>query len=277
MNWLHSVLLGLISGLCELMPMSASAHRGLLRQLLDLPAEEPLFTLLCRFGVLIVLLSSGILELRKLRRTARLLRMSPRRRTGHPSLNEKGTLKLFRMAAFPALIGGMLSTRLAGIADRLWLVPVPLVLGGLMLWLPTHMRSANKDGRHLSGAEGLLMGLGALAAAVPGISVVGAVFSIASMRGAQRRYALRFSMILAAAGLAGSAAMDLLALVGAGFSFGTAQLLSAGLGGAAAALGAYAAVQGMRVLIRPGAGRVFGFCYYNWGQALLCLLLFLVV
>lgn len=277
MNWLHSVLLGFVSGLCELMPLSASANRGLLRQLLDLPAEAPLYTLLCRCAVLLVLLSTGILELRRLRRTARLMRMPPRRRTGHPSLNEKGTLKLLRTAAVPALIGGMLSTRLTFVADRFWLVPVPLVLAGLLLWLPTHMRSANKDGRHLSGAEGLLMGLGALAAAVPGISAVGAVFAIASMLGAQRRYALRFSMLMAAAGLAGAAAMDLLAVIGSGFSFDAAMLLNAGSGAAAAAAGAYIAVQALRTLVRPGAAGIFGFCYFNWGQALLCLLLFLTV
>lgn len=277
MNWLHSVLLGFVSGLCELMPVSASANRGLLRQLLDLPAEEPLFTLLCRCAVLVVLLSTGILELRRLRRTARLLRMPPRRRTGHPSLNESGTLRLLRMAFLPALVGGMLSTQLAEVADRLWLVPVPLVLGGLLLWLPTHMRSANKDARHLSDAEGLLMGLGALAAAVPGIGAVGAVFALASMRGTQRRYALRFSMLLAAIGLTGAMAMDLLAMIGSGFSFDTAGLLSAGLGAAAAGLGAYLAVQALRALIRPGAAGLFGFFYYNWGQALLCLILFLMV
>lgn len=277
MNWLHSVLLGFVSGICGLLPLSAQANRGLLRQILGVPSEGPLFMMLCRAAVLCVLLASGLLEASRLRRTARIQRMPVRRRTGHPSLNESGTLRLLRIAIPLALVGGMLSTRLESVADRLWLVAIPLVLGGFLLWLPTHMHSANKDGRHLSGLDGMLMGLGALASAVPGISPVGTVFAIASMRGAHRRYALRMSSILLAAGLAGGMGMDLLKLVSSGFSFSASQLLAAGLGAAAAALGAYLAVQALRSLIRTGASGLFGFCYYNWGQALLILLLFLMV
>lgn len=277
MNWLHSLLLGFVSGLCELMPLSSQAGRGLLRQIMGMPNEGELFSVLCRGAVLIVLLGSGLLELRRLRRTAKLQRMTYRRRTGQPSLNESGTLRLLRVAMPLALIGGMLSVRLTQVADRLWLVTVPLVLGGLLLWLPTHMHRANKDGRHLTGLDAMLMGLGALAAAVPGISALGAVFSIGTMRGAHQRYALRFSCFLLAGSLLGAMAADLLMLVSSGFSFTAAELLSAGLGAGSAALGAYLAVLMLRSLTRPGAAGLFGFCYYNWGQALLSLVLFLMV
>ena len=47
--------------------------------------------------------------------------------------------------------------------------------------------------------------------------------------------------------------------------------------GAAAAAGAWLAMQAVRGLTRPGAAGLFGFCYYNWGQALLSMILFLVV
>lgn len=277
MNWLHSVLLGLISGLCELLPLSAQANRGLLRQILGLPPEDSLCLLLCRGAVLAVLLSSGLLELRRLQRTARILRTPYRRRTGHPSLNESGTLRLLRPALPLALIGGMLSVQLSDVADRLWLVSVPLMLGGLLLWLPTHMQSANKDGRHLTGLDAALMGLGALAAAVPGISPLGTVFVIGTMRGTHRRYALRFASLLLAAYLAGGMIMDLLHLVSAGFSFRVDELVGAGLGAAAAALGARLSARFLRSLARSDADRLYGFCYYNWGQALLSLVLFLLV
>ena len=277
MNWLHSAVQGFVNGVCQMIPVSAEANLGLLRQLMGAAPEGRLFDLLCRVAVLIVLLTSGCLELHRLRRTARILRMPARRRTGHPSLNESGTLRLLRMAAPLALIGGMLSTTLADSAEKLWLVSTPLVLGGVLLWLPTHMRSANKDGRHLTGLDGILMGLGALCAAVPGISAVGAVFAIASMRGTQRRYALRLTWMLLTVRLLGAMGMDLLAIIAAGFSFGTAELLGAVLGGAAAAAGAWLAIQAVRGLTRPGAAGLFGFCYYNWGQALLSMILFLVV
>ena len=277
MNWLHSVLLGFFGGLCQMLPMSDGAARGLLRQILGASSEGPLFMLLYRAAILTVLLSSGFLELHKLRRTARILRMPYRRRTGNPSLNESGTLRLLRLPVVLALVGGVLSVRLDGVADRLWLVSIPLILGGFLLWLPTHMPGANKDGRHLTGLDGMLMGLGAMAAAVPGISPMGSVFAIASLLGAHRSYALRIGSILLASRLAGSMFMDVLSLGFSGFTMNAQQLISAGLGAAAAAAGTYFAVQALRYLTRSGPGALFGFCYYNWGQALLSLLLFLTI
>lgn len=277
MNWLQSVMMGFTSGLCEPMPLSAEAHRGLLRHFFDLESEGALFLLLCHIAVLTVVLWAGKLELRRLRRTAKLLRTPARRRTGHPNLNSAGTLRLLRPAALLAVIGRLLAVHLGFVADRLYLLPFPLLLSGLLLWLPTQLRTANKDGRHLTAADGALMGLGALASAVPGISLVGATVSIGSIRGAQRQYAVRFAWLLLVVSLMTAIVMDLLAVAGTGFRFGLTELLSAGIGAVSAAAGAYLSIHAVRALARPAADGFGGFCYYNWGQALLCLALFLLV
>lgn len=277
MNWLQSVMMGFVSGLSEPMPVSAEAHRSLLRHFFDLAALEPLFLLACHGAVLIVMLSAGRLELRRLWRTVRILRTPQRRRTGHPSLNQAGTLRLLRSAALLAVIGRLLSYRLQSAADRLWLLAVPLFFSGVLLWLPTHIRTANKDGRHLRAADGLLLGLAALAAAIPGISLVGAVLAMASIRGTQRQYAVRFAWLLLTLDLAAAVVMDLLLVIRSGVSFAVPALLQAGLGGAAAALGSWLAIHIVRSRTRPGAGGITGFCFYNWGMALLCLVLFLLV
>lgn len=277
MNWLHSVMMGLVSGLCEPMPVSAEAHRSLLGHFFGRTALEPLLLLACHAAVLIVVLSAGHLELRRLWRTVRILRTPQRRRTGHPSLNQAGTLRLLRSAALLVIIGRLLSYRLQSLAGRLWLLAIPLIFSGLILWLPTHIRTANKDGRHLTDVDGLLMGLAALTAAVPGISLVGAVLSVASIRGTQRQYAVRFAWMLLSLSLMTAVVMDLLMVIRSDPSFSLTQFLSAGLGGAAAGLGSWLAIHVIRSRIRPGANGITGFCFYNWGMALLCLALFLLV
>lgn len=277
MNWLRSVMMGFVSGLCEPMPISAEAHRSLLGHFFGLSDLDPLFLLACHTAALIVVLSIGRLELHRLWRTARLLRTPQRRRTGHPSLNQAGTLRLLRSAAVLTIIGRLLSFRLRAVADRLWLLALPLVFCGLLLWLPTHIRTANKDGRHLSAVDGLLMGLATLAAAVPGISLVAAVLSVASIRGAQRQYAVRFAWMLLSLSLLTAAVMDLMMVLRGGLTFDLPRLLGAGLGGAAAGLGSWLAIHAIRARTRAGAGGINGFCFYNWGMALLCLMLFLLV
>lgn len=277
MNWVQSVMLGLAGGFCELLPMSAEAHRGLLRHMMGVESEGTLFHLFCRVAILTVLLWAGRLEVRRLHRTAKLLRMPVRRRTGHPELNSAGTLRMLRGAAVLAVLGRVLSPRFAFLAQRIWMPVVPLLLCGLILWLPSHFRSANKDGRHLTAADGLLMGLGFLLGTVPGLSPVGIAIAFASIRGASRSYSLRFAWLLTAVSLATGIVMDVLMLAMDGIVFDPVQLLCAGMGGASAAAGAYLAIHFARSRIRSGAAGLGNFCYYNWGQALLCSALFLLV
>lgn len=277
MNWIQSIMMGLISGLSEPMPMSAEAHRGLLSRMMGIGTVPPLFLLACHLAVLIVMLTWGGLDIRRLRKTAKLLKTPARRRPAHPDLNDAGTLRLLRTAVILALAGRLLSYYLADAAYRLWLMAVPLTISGLVIWAPTQMRTANKDGRHLSALDGTLMGLGALLAAVPGFSLVGGVTSIGSMMGVQRRYAVRFAWLLLCVNLAAAVVMDGLAVVSGGLSFELQELLSAGLGAVFAGLGARGGIQLIRSRIRSNVGDLTGFCYYNWGLALLCMALFLLV
>lgn len=277
MNWIQSALMGFVSGLSEPMPLSAEAHRGLLSSLLGTEAVSPLFLFCSHLAVLIVMLVWGKLDIKRLRRTFKLLRTPARRRTGHPDLNSAGTLRLLRTAAVLAVAGRLLSYYMAGSVYRLWILAIPLTISGFVIWAPTQMRTANKDARHLTALEGTFIGLGALAAALPGFSLVGGVTAMGSMFGTQRRYAVRFAWLLLCINLATAVVMDALALAGSGFSFALSELLSAGLGAAFAAAGARLGIYLINSRIRSNAGDLTGFCYYNWGQALLCLALFLLV
>ncbi len=276
-NWLQSAVMGLALGLSELLPLSSDAARGLMRQFFGGGSEGLLYAFLSHAAVLAVVLAMGDLELGRLRRTYKLLKTPPKRRTGHPDLNSAGTLKLLRTAGLLAILGRVISDRFAPGTDRLYMLAAMLVLTGLMLWLPSHFRTANKDGRHLTPADGIIIGLGAFAAAVPGISLVAVCASLAILRGADLRYALRFSWLLLCLELAAAIVINLVKLAVTGFGFGLSMVLSAVIGAACAALGAYLAVQLTRSLIRRGGVGISGFCYINWGTALLCLLLFLLV
>ena len=277
MNWIQSALMGFVSGLSEPMPLSAEAHRGLMSTLLDTGTVPPLFLFSCHLAVLIVMLIWGKLDIQRLRKTIKLLRTPARRRTGHPDLNSAGTLRLLRTGAILAVAGRLLSYYMSGWTYRLWILALPLALSGFVIFAPTQMRTANKDGRHLTALDGTFISLGALVAALPGFSLVGGVTAMASMFGTHRRYAVRFAWILLCINLATAVVMDALTLAGSGFSFGLSELLSAGLGAIFAAVGARIGIQLISSRIRSQAGDLTGFCYYNWGQALLCLALFLLV
>lgn len=277
MTWIQSAMMGFISGLCELLPLSAEAHRGLLRSFFGIESEGTLFLLLSHIAVLAVVLMCGKTELGRLRRANKMLRTAPRRREHQPDLNSVNTIKLLRTAGLMAVIGRMLSVHLSFMADKLYLLTVPLILTGLALWVPTQLPSANKDGRHMVPLDGTLMGLGALLSAVPGISLVGCAASAGMARGADRRYAVRFAWLLLIISLICAVGIDLLAVIGGGLELELMPVLNAALGAAASAAGAYLGIRLMFRLLRASGSGISGFCYYNWGQALLCFILFLFV
>lgn len=276
-SWLQSAILGFVSGLSEPLPLSAEAHRAVLARFFGLNGISPVLLLICHLASLIVVLLLGRLELNRLRRTRRLLKTPPRRRKANPELNSAGTLKLLRTALPIALVGRLLGVYLTVIGEKLYLLTLTLILSGLILHIPTHMRTANKDGRHLQKADGALMGLGLGLSAIPGVSGVGAAVSLGLIRGTDRRYAVRFAWLLLCAGLCASVGIDVLSIIGAGVKFDLSVILSAIICGITAALGTGLAVELMFALIRRGGAGISGFSYYNWGLALLCMALFLLI
>lgn len=274
-NWIQSAVMGFVCGFCEPMPLSADAHRGLLRNLFGISCDGPLFLLLSHAAVLVVVLMAGGLDLKRLRRAFRLSRTPARRRSAEPDLLSLNTLKFLRGAALFVVVARMLAVRLESIADRLYLLPVFLTAGGLLQWLPALTRSGNKDARNMDKNDGMLMGAAAALSAVPGISLVGACASVGAMRGVSRRYAVRFAWIMLVISLCTGIALDALTLIGAGFEFEMMELLCAAVGAVCAAAGAYLAIRLMQALVRSAG--ISGFSYYHWGLALLCLVLFLIV
>lgn len=271
----QSLMMGLFSGLTEPMPLSAEAHRGLLRYMFGAESVSPLLTLLCHVAVLAVLMAGAPLELSRLHRARKQLRLPPRRRTHQPELLSANTLKLLGTAAPIAAIGTLLGTYLDHWADRMVLLAAVLAFGGLLLGLPGHFRTANKDARHLERTDGVILGLAAALGAVPGLSPVGLCMAAASIREVDRRYALRFSWLLLVFRLAVLIAYDALRLISAGLDLGWMELLHCIAGAAAAAVGAWMAVRMMQSFVRTRSVTLFS-CY-SWGMAALCLILYLAV
>ena len=276
-SWLQSTMLGFVSGLSEPLPVSAEAHRTVLARFFGTGEFSPLMLFVCHLASLAVVLLMGRLELKRLRRTARLLKTPARRRTVQPELNSTGTLKLLRTALPIAVVGRLLGFYLDDIGQKLYLLTLTLILSGIILHIPTHMRTANKDGRHLGKIDAIVMGLGYSLCAIPGVSGVGACVSAGLMQGADRRYAVRFAWILLCAGLCVSLGIDVLGVMGSALKLDLSLILSLLAAGISAAVGSALAVRLMFALIHRSGVGISGFSYYNWGLALLCMALFLLV
>jgi undecaprenyl pyrophosphate phosphatase UppP len=182
---------------------------------------------------------------------------------------------LLKTMLFPAILGLYLRRYTGALSSNLMLIALFLFLNGVILYLPQFFPTSNRDSRTLSRVEGLLMGLGGTAAAVPGISAVGTATSIASVCGVDRTYGLNLALMMNMIISAGLAFYDILALVSNGIGSLSFMILLQYVATAAAAFaGAMAGIKLMRHLAAGQGFSVFG--VYCWGLALFTFILNLI-
>lgn len=275
MNLFQNLIMGFISGFSELLPISAEAHRSLLRLFFDVESEGALFLLLVHTACLIALILQCRNTIFKIRHTRHLEKIPARRRRTQPDTQSLYTVRLLRSATVVMVALKLLTPMLSFIQNRINFLAIALVCNGIFLILPALCRSGNKDSRNMPRVDGLLMGLGAGLSAIPGISAVGAAASFGIARGVDRRYAFEFTKLIMIRVLVMDIAFDLLQMLSGGVAFSGSLLLFAILAGLLAAAGVVLALKLMKFLI-DNTG-LTGFAYYNWGLALFSFILFLTV
>lgn len=264
MKLLECFFYGLISGLTEIVPVSAVAHRVLLGRLMGIDEAPAAACFLLRLVVMIMLLFCCRHEL------AQVMAVSRRGR----QLRRSADFLLLRTAAVPLLLGFFLLPRVSGIAGNLPLLSLMLLVNGLILYIPGRMLQGNKRARAMSPWDGMLMGVLGIAGVVPGISRVGTLTSVAIGRGADKQQALKWALLLSIPALAVLMVMDLVSLFGGapGAAFGFVGTLLAAMGAAA---GSFAGIRLLRYLaVKTGFS---GLAFYSWGAALFSFVMYLTV
>ncbi len=276
LNMMQSILMGALSGFAEMLPISAEAHRTLMRCFFGVETEDAAFRLLVHMGSLVGLALRYSREIRDLRNANRLMKTPPRRRRHPVNPADGNTVKLLRSALWVMAGCRIFTLALAFLGKGLNYLVFGLTINGLLLMIPALVRSGNMTSRNMPRMLGLLMGLGGGLGTVPGISPVTGAMSLGQWQGVDRNYALKFAHLLLIPGLAIAMVFDVLDLIlGGAAAFSGMGLFNCLLGGIAAGISAY---WGVFASTRMAQSVGFtGFSYYSWGIALLGFVLFLMI
>ncbi len=274
MSWLATILYGLIAGLTEILPVSSSAHRILFLNLYGESTEPALLRLLIHLGILAGLYYSCHSHITRMSRAVRLAKIPKRRRKRPLDTRSLTDLSILRIMLLPILLGFLFYNRLLGLSDKLSYVAGFLFLNSLILYLPRYLPSGNKDSQNLNGGEGFLMGLGGVLSMLPGVSCVGAVSSIGTVRGVEKNYVLDLALLIDIPLTLGLVVFDLIALAAQGLSgLSFLTVLSYILSAGAAFGGIYLGIRLLRALLKNRSLDIF--FYYSLGAALFIFILFL--
>jgi len=220
MDWFQVVVLALIQGLTEFLPVSSSAHLILPSQLLGWPDQGLAFDV----GVHLGTLTAVVIYFRDdLLRLAEAFFGSFK----NGASSDSRLVWYLALATVPALIFGLLVNDLIDQYGRSMLViaATTLIFGGL-LWHADRSRTERIKLEQIGFKQALIIGLAQAVAIIPGTSRSGITISAALMLGFDRQSAARFSflmsipIILAAGGYKGLELVNSTALVAWDMVFG---------------------------------------------------------
>lgn len=276
LNWLQSILFGLVSGAADIIPVSGQAHRLLLLKFFGVNQMPNLLALVLHLSVAAALYLSSQGQFVRMNRARALARIPKKKRKRPLDTRSMMDWSLIKTMLVPTVIGLLLNSRVRGWSVNMFLIAGMLFLNGLILYIPQFLPTSNRDSRTLTRLEGVLMGLGAGASVLPGISTVGIMVSIASVCGIERLYGLNMTFIVKLFFLIGLMVYDLLAIITDGLGGLTVMLLVQYLFTGLLSFGASMfAIRLLRRLAPEHGFHTFG--VYCWGLALFTFILNLVV
>lgn len=273
MNWLQSILYGFLSGFAEFLPVSASAHQLLFMEVFGMGAG-PILDLCVHVAALLSLIIGCRTLLSSLRKEQANYRRAAQLRRRRGNTNTSYEMRLIKTATITMVI----ILFLRSVADKqihtLYLI-LFLILNGIFLILPEHMRQANKGAQHMSGLDGILMGISGALSALPGISRNGSIVAFAVIRGADRQCAVEWALLLSIPALVVLAGMNVFEVFSVGVGvISFSILLNCILSAAAAFAGGLIGIRMIRFLaVRLDFS---AFAYYSWGVALFTFVLYLI-
>jgi undecaprenyl-diphosphatase len=193
-GWIEAVVLGVVQGLTEFLPISSSAHILVVSQLLGWPDPGAAFTAVMQIGTETAVLIYFRHDIVRIVGTwARSLRDPSLR--GHIDARMGwyviiGTIPI-------AVLGFTFSRQIETAARNLWLVAVVLILFGVVLGVADRLGRKTKELDQLDARTGILFGFGQALALIPGVSRSGATISTGLALGFTRAAAARYSFLLA--------------------------------------------------------------------------------
>ncbi|MFT4235851.1 MAG: undecaprenyl-diphosphate phosphatase [Microbacterium sp.] len=202
MSYIEAIILGLVQGLTEFLPVSSSAHIRIVGEFLP-SASDPgaTFTAITQIGTeaaVLVFFWSKIVHIVKqwaLSLTGRVPRNDPDVRMGW----------IVIVATIPiGVLGFLFQDMIRDVFRNLWLVATVLIVFGIILGVADRYGRRHRDLDDLTYPHGVILGLAQSLALIPGVSRSGATTTAARLLGYKRTAAAEYSFLLAVPAVFGS-------------------------------------------------------------------------
>ena len=274
MNSIEAIILGIIQGLTEFLPVSSSGHLVLFQHLFGLKEAELFFDVCVHLGTLVAVVIVFRQEIIKiLSALLQLVSLGGQKEKFLQRVDSDPDLKMALLIVIGSIPTAILGLLFAGIADRLFsstlITGLMLMVTGLLLWLTRKAEShaASASSGDLSTGKAFVIGIVQGLAIIPGISRSGSTISTGLLLGVDRETAARYSFLLSIPAIVGAGTLSLKD----GLSQTNPVIWMSLLGAVTAALVGYGALKSLLHLVKKG--RLHVFAPYCWLVGILAILL----
>lgn len=201
MDFLNAIILGLVQGLTEFLPVSSSAHIRIVGEFLNIADPGARFTAIMQIGTevaVVVFFWRDIVRIvgqwaKSL--VGKVPRSDPDARMGW----------LIIIGSVPIIVLGLLfQDDIETTLRSLWITATMLIVFGILLGIADLVGAKNRRLKHLTVGHGVIYGFAQALALIPGVSRSGGTITAGLFMGYERRAAARYAFLLAIPAVLGS-------------------------------------------------------------------------
>ena len=276
MSLFSAILLGLVQGITEFLPISSSGHLAIAEELLSFTGASNVpgfFDVLLHLGTLVAVFVAYWGDIKEM--VLELfcgVRDLKNRSTPSPLPPARRLIVLIIMATLPLFVIVPFKDTIEGLAGSLYFVSFALIATGCMLFFSDRVKKGRKTEKTATMKDALIVGLGQAIATCPGISRSGTTITVGCFVGYERSFAVRFSFLMAIPAILGANILSLKDALEAGIIWGDVPVYLVGV--AVAALSGYACIRLLKMI--AAKGKFGAFAYYCWAVGALTLVMTVV-
>lgn len=278
MSFISAIILGLVQGIAEFLPISSSGHLSVLQNFFNMSTTEDghlFFDVLLHLGTLVSVCVVYRQDIAAIITDS----IDCVRHFGHPEpggpKHYPGMRLLIMMviATLPLVFILPVKKYIDALYYNTWFIGAAFLLTGLVLFTSDRLRSGRATEKNMSVGGAVVIGIAQALATVPGLSRSGMTISAGVATGLDREFAAKFSFLISIPAILGANLLSLFDALSEGID--TSLLPAYFVGMLVAMVSGYFAVSLVRLICRRGQ---FGkFAYYCWAAGALTLILSIIL
>lgn len=274
----EAIILGLVQGIAEFLPISSSGHLAILQNLFnmsDIEGGHMFFDVLLHFGTLIAICFMYWSDIKAMVVEVLALLSGRKAVTADGRPKQYSAARMFFLivaATLPLVLVLPINDYIGELSQSTVFVGIALILTGFMLLVSDKMTPGTKTEKNMRFSDALIIGLCQCVATLPGLSRSGTTITAGIATGQNRGYAVKFSLLMSIPAVLGATLLELIKAIKNGID---ASLIPAYLFGMVAAMVSGVLAIGLLKMIAKSK-RFGGFAYYCWIVGALAIILSMI-